>query len=305
MVRGLGVTVNKYENRIKKQIKHNRFLAALFFVPIRIRRFIWKIHKDYLESKFMFSIGSMEYGTVAIRAPRFGDIFEFDIRSDILKRIVVYGEYEFEHLEIIEKYIQPDKDMLDIGANIGLYTVFFARRIAKDKHVLAIEPAPNALRLLERNLQRNGVANSAILFNGVASNVAGNCTVKVIPGKEEYSTLGRNINQAQVHNRSAIEIEVPGETIDRLVQQFELIPGFIKIDTEGAEYLVLSGAEKTLKKYHPVILAELVDKYLANFGHSASRVVNFLNSCGYKVVDIATDETPLFPFEGEILAIVQ
>jgi hypothetical protein len=65
----------------------------------------------------------------------------------------------------------------------------------------------------------------------------------------------------------------------------------------------LSGAEKMLRKHHPVILAELVDKYLAKFGHSAFQVVTLLNECGYKVVDIATDEMPLFPFDGEILAV--
>lgn len=295
--------MTKFANRLKARIRHNRLLSALFYAPITIRHFFLELRTKKLENAYQNLLRFIEHGTVAARVPGFGYVFEFDIRSDILKRIVILGEYEQKLLEIVGKYVKPEMNVLDIGANIGLYTVLFAKKIASGRRVLAVEPTPNALRLLERNLQNNGVTDAVVVYEGVAADKAGKHIIKTIPGKEEYSTLGDRIHHAYLRNLSHVDMEVPGETIDHLVEKFGITPGFIKIDTEGAEFSALSGAEKTLKGYHPVILAELADKHLTNFGHSARQVVDLLIKCGYEVIDVATGEPPLHPFEGEILAL--
>lgn len=296
---------DKLASRFKERIKHNNFLYLVFYIPIHVRRFLLSLRTRYAEKDYQSVMQAIIYGTVAVYVEGFGGVFEFDARSEILKRIILYREYEKENLNIIDTHLDLDKDVLDIGANVGLFSVYFAKKISQGCHVLAIEPTINASGLLEKNLQNNNVADSVIVYKGVASNVAGIYNLKVIAGKEEYSTLGGNINQTHVHDYLPEEISVSGNTVDRLVDKYGLIPGFLKIDTEGAEYLVLQGSEMTLRAYHPAILAEVMDNYLINFGHSASQVVDFLRQLGYRVVDISTDEPPLFPFNGEILAIAE
>lgn len=275
----------------------------MLYIPICIRHFLLFLREQYANKNYKSIMGSIAYGTVAVPVEDYDGIFEFDVRSEILQRIILYRTYEEENLDIVNTNLNLDKDVIDIGANVGLFSVYFAKKISSGRRVLAIEPTPNALFLLDKNLQKNNVSNSVIVYKGVASNTVGIHKLKVITGKEEYSTLGNNINQTHVHDHLPEEISVPGNTIDNLVDEYRLIPGFIKIDTEGAEYLVLQGSEITLRNYHPVILAEVMDDYLVNFGFSASKVVDFLRKLGYSVVDISTDEPPLFPFNGEILAI--
>jgi FkbM family methyltransferase len=299
------VMMDKLASRLKERIKHNNFLYPVFYIPIYVRRFLLSLRAQYVEKDYQSFMHAIIYGTVAVYVEGFGGVFEFDARSEILKRIILYREYEKENLNIVDAHLNLDKDVVDIGANVGLFSVYFAKKISHERRVLAIEPTPNASGLLEKNLQNNNVANSVIVFNGVASNAAGIYNLKVIAGKEEYSTLGGNINQTHVHDHLPEEISVPGSTVDKLVDEYGLTPGFIKIDTEGAEYLVLQGSEMTLRACHPVILAEVMDNYLTNFGHSATQVVYFLIQLGYRVVDISTDELPLFPFNGEILAIAE
>jgi hypothetical protein len=92
--------------------------------------------------------------------------------------------------------------------------------------------------------------------------------------------------------------------VDNLVERYRLHPGFIKIDTEGAELLVLRGALKTLQQEHPVILFELSDRLLASLNSSSEQVIVLLRECGYRLMN-ADDlkGTISFPFEGSILAL--
>jgi FkbM family methyltransferase len=293
----------RLQQRLAKRVKQNRYLHSAFYIPLKARRFLQSMRAGLVERRYRSIVGSMAYGTVAVPLNDFGGVFELDIRSDILKRIILEGEYEKDHLSLVEEYLDSDRDVIDIGANCGLFSVFFAKHVAPGRRVLAIEPTPNALRLLGANLQGNSVADSVIVYRGVAASAPGVYDMKVVAGKEEYSTLGGSISPTQVQRRMPEELAVPGNTVDALVEELGLVPGFIKIDTEGAEYLVLQGAQTTLRLHQPVILSELVDDYLVHFGHSARQVVEFLSILGYTVKDVSTDEPPVFPFTGHVLAV--
>ena len=297
--------MNRIANRIRARILHSRLLSAIFYLPIKVRRFFLERRTRHLEKAYLDLMRYTESGTVTAHVPGFGYALEFDVRSDILKRIVILGEYEKSLLEIVDEHLRPELDVLDIGANVGVYTVYFARKIGTGRRVLAIEPMPDTLNLLKRNLSMHNLAGSIIVYEGVAAEKAGRSLITSIPGKEEYSTLGDHLGLISAGNVPRVELEVVGETVDDLVERYNLTPGFMKLDIEGAEYLALAGAKTTLKKYHPVIMAELVDKYLARFGHSAKDVVDLLLGSGYHVMDVATGEPPLHPFDGEILALAK
>ena len=223
-------------------------------------------------------------------------------RSDLFARVVVDGEYEPRLARTFAQFIDPHRDIVDVGANIGFYSVLGARRNA-DRRVLAVEPNPEALRRLRTNIERNSIAERVIVFEGVAGAAPGVAELHVIDGMEEYSSVGA-IAHASVARKATRTIPVAVETIDRLVEIHRLQPGLIKIDVEGAEGLVLAGAERTLNRLKPTLLAEFSPALLAKMGTDPARLLATLRGAGYRVVDAENEATdPLLRDYGDILCL--
>ena len=116
--------------------------------------------------------------------------------------------------------------------------------------VLAVEAAPAAARLLRLNVLRNGLDNIQ-LFAGAAAEADGGRTLHTIDGLEEYASLAAIVHPSAA-GATERRVEVPARTLDSLVQEHSLQPALLKIDVEGAEGLVLSGAKQLLAKSRPI-----------------------------------------------------
>ena len=120
---------------------------------------------------------------------------------------------------------------------------------------------------------------------------------------EEYSRLG-HIAHRWTEGKKYESIDVSGDTIDNLVINYNLNPGFIKVDVDGAEYLVFSGAMETIKKYRPIILSELSDNMMTLLGNRSEDVIQMLREFNYKIINALNVNISLrSPFKGNILAI--
>ena len=292
----------KYQ-KIKSFIKSNRIIYSLLFPLLYFR----KISSKLLDYEFNRSYDSffkvVVEGSLVLKMPDFRGSFEIDYRSHILKIILRYKNYEPNLVRLLEKHVDPSKDAIDVGANIGLFTVLLSKLISENNRVLSIEPSPTALTYLYRNLIRNNVKNSVIAYEGVAINKVDHCKLNVIPGMEEYSSLGQMVHP-HIKDSNYIQIDVKGEPIDDMVNFYSIAPGFIKVDTEGAEYLVFSGALKTIQEYKPIIVSEIEDRLLSSFGDNSGKVLNLLRENGYKIINANKPEEPIdIHFNGEILAI--
>lgn len=181
--------------------------------------------------------------------------------------------------------------------------MLFAQLLEEGQRVLAVEPAPGALCYLRENLTANGIEDKVIVFAGVVAEVEGKMKIHIIADLEEYSSVG-GIVHPNAQCRDATVVEVDANTVDNLVVENGLEPGLIKIDTEGAEYSVLLGAEVTLQRNRPVVLAELSDILLANTDRSVDDIVSFLEGCDYRVVDAADSRQVVrSPFVGDVVAL--
>jgi hypothetical protein len=96
-------------------------------------------------------------------------------------------------------------------------------------------------------------------------------------------------------------IDINGETIDNLVNKYNLKPGILVINVEGAENQVLKGSIETLKKYRPTIISELDDNLLKEQNSDSREIIKLLSSLGYNVLD-CKGSAPSFPFAGNIIA---
>jgi len=245
----------------------------------------------------------VEDGSLVVRISEFGGSFEMDAHSESLKRAMLNTLDGPERTEFVARQVPPGKDVVDVGASVGTYTMVFCRAISDGNKVLSVEPTPRSNRYLRRNIQRNGFSDSVIVFEGLAADARRSYQLNVIPGMEDYSSLGEIVHPS-IRGKSFELIEVQGDTVDNLVARFDLVPGLIKIDAEGAEFLVLSGASKTLETHKPVILSELSDLMLGTFGHTAKMVIDLLEKAGYEVSDVnRPGKSVTLPFHGDIIAV--
>lgn len=280
----------------KKFIKSNKVLSSVILPIFNVRS--RNRNKNRIAFEKIFS--NIVEGSLTVTVENIPGEFEIDARSHILKRILLKKDYEPEIVNHILTNINPTKDAINIGSNIGLFTNLLANNINNNCKVLAIEPTPNAYKYLRRNIERNGNNSKTIAYNGIASDKVGTYSLNVIKGNEEYSSLGDIIHSA-TKGKQYNKIEVIGDTVDNLINKYNLNPGIIVIDVEGAENHVLNGAIETLKKYHPIIISELDDSLLTNQNSSSVQVIKLLNDLNYEVID-SENHVPVYPFSGNIIA---
>lgn len=223
-----------------------------------------------------------------ISVAEFDGKFSLAAGSHLFRRIVRDGQYEPALTERCRELLDRNRDVVDVGANVGFHTVMFSKAVA-GRRVLAVEPMPAAVGRLRKNIERNGVTSKVVVFEGVVSNAEGTVTINSVPGLEEYSSLGVMAHPS-IAGMSIETRQVTARTLDQLIEEHGLDCGFLKIDVEGVEHLVLEGGQRTLLQHRPVILAELSDPLLRRNGSSAKMIVNMLQSLRYEVTD------PVYPY---------
>lgn len=244
----------------------------------------------------------VEGGEMQIYIPELEHAFYIDLRSDNLQRLLMVPAYETHVVNLVRAHLTPSVDFIDVGANVGFLTLFASEIIGENRHVLAIEPTPRALELLRRNIASYRRESKIIIIEGVATaEPVDTVPIHVVEGKEEYSSVN-GIHHVAVEKEKSTTFNVKGHRVDDLVEQHNLKPGFIKVDTEGHEDAVFEGALRTIKTHSPVILTELSDRLLAHSG-GARGVIQKLEALDYRVADAENLSRKIrFPFEGEIIA---
>jgi FkbM family methyltransferase len=270
---------------------------------LRVRHQLFN-RTSQLDSALRELLGNVVSGTLVVKVRDLPGEYELDIRSHILHLILLTKVYEPEITAQLRQHMPAERDVIDVGANAGLFTVLLAGLLSPGRRLLAVEPTPNAQQLLRSNIRRNGCEQSVVVFEGVASDQEGVAEIVTIPGKEEYSSLRGIVHGAAIGDAQPTTMAVRSARLDDLVREHRLSPGLIKIDTEGAEYLVLGGAREILGNHRPIIITELDDALLKPFGHTSGQVVELLQERRYRVLNVR-DMAPIttFPFSGNAIAL--
>jgi FkbM family methyltransferase len=287
---------------LRKYIKRTPLLFCIFSPFIYFRKFILFLMDRIFSFIYLSILSPISRGSLFVQLKEFEGEFEIDIRSHILRTVLKDKTYEQELAMIIRQHINPNKDAIDVGANIGFYTVLCSKLISQNQRVLAIEPAPEAIEYLNKNIANNNCSN-VIIYKGMAIEKSQSCQLRVIPGMSEYSSVG-SISHKAVNGIRSTLVTVSGETIDSLVERYQLSPGLIKMDIEGGENSALIGAIATLQKYKPVILLEVSNDFLEAQGSSSKSIEMLLLKNNYKVLNAEDNFSSIkHPLNGEILAI--
>jgi FkbM family methyltransferase len=161
------------------------------------------------------------------------------------RSIDFYGEFSHEETKAFAQFLKPGMTVIDIGANIGAHTLYFAQAVGPAGRVTAFEPQPVIHRLLCANLALNDIANVRPLQMGV--------------GQENGRAFVPALDYAQVGNFGGVALAKQGtEQVTVIsIDSLELERcDFIKVDVEGMEEDVLAGAAATIARCRPVLYVE-------------------------------------------------
>ena len=265
-----------------------------------VKRYFIRRGYQQFDRKFDDVMRLVRSESLDIQLDAFKGVFAVGTETLMIRHILKEGGYETELTELIYEKLDPSKDVVDIGANVGMFSVLFSKSIEPDKKVLCVEPSASVLKRLYHNLKRNECTN-VFVHEGALGRESSSAVLHVVPGKEEYSSL-QPLEHKHIRNEDAIEEEVQVVPLDVLIVQYGLNPGFIKMDVEGAEFEVLKGAREVIKRYKPILLSEMDNALLKRFGTNVNEVVEFLEALDYKVVDARTGGPALGGFSDNILA---
>lgn len=229
----------------------------------------------------------------------------FDFTQSICRAeldLILENDPEKEEINYINNLLTQlggNGSILDIGANVGLFTLSFYQKNHNYTYHL-FEPVPSTFKALEKTIALNNISiDSVKLYNIGMSNIAGSFDF-YIPASNEAASLVANTDEFY-RKRSDIwgtytgndEIDVVKCKVcklDDFVEENKIDNiKFIKIDVEGNEKAVLEGAKNTICKYMPIIYAELLRKHAKRFNYHPNDVIEFMRQLKYKCYTIKNE----------------
>ena len=190
----------------------------------------------------------------------------------------IRDKIELKLTKFLIKNLSSEDVFYDIGANFGFYT-YLALEFCKEVHVF--EPLEECIHSLKMNLQN---VNNVFLNECALSDKEGLINIYIPKKLYGLSTIKSNL----LTSKDITIREVFSTTLDKYIyEQKHTPPTFVKIDVEGAEFEILTGATKFLNENSPIISLEVWSK--TNNGELSMKAVNFLRNLGYKSYFIKDD----------------
>jgi FkbM family methyltransferase len=180
-------------------------------------------------------------------------------------------------------FLQPGSVVIDVGANLGEWTVPFARKVGAAGRVLAIEPAPRSAAALESTLAANALAQVEIIRCAIGDrDGTAQLAMPVVTSARADTGTARIGSICAGHDA----LRVPLRRLDSLAAERDLARlDLIKIDVEGHERRVLDGATASLDRHRPTLVVET--------GHEAegdrTAIHDRLAGLGYRMLGILLD----------------
>jgi FkbM family methyltransferase len=187
--------------------------------------------------------------------------------------------YEPHVTAVFRDHVRRGMHVLDIGANIGYYTMMSASLVGPSGSVTAIEPNADSVRLLEASRRANSFANVTV-FQVAAGREPGLLVL--------HGSYGNVMTSAAPAEATALinSTTVQSFRVDDLIPRDRNID-FLKIDVEGAEYNALLGASLLIKRCHPTIVSEFSPSTMPGIsGVDGRQYLRFLLDFGYTIAII-------------------
>ncbi len=211
-----------------------------------------------------------------------------DLGDEGVSRPCLTGTFEPAETGFVRSVLKPGQSFIDIGANIGWFTILAARIVGPAGHVTAFEPRPTTGGRLRMSVAENGFRHVDVRLVALGA-ASGRMTVAtLIAARNPGGTwlLATSFLEGAWHKGyERFEVDV--------VRLDDVAPArcdLLKIDIEGAEYLALSGGAGTIRRLRPIIICEINPQALRKVSElSAAELVRFVEAWGYRAHAIQAD----------------
>lgn len=214
------------------------------------------------------------------------------LKRHYLRKLKGRDKSEEPELGILHWFVRDGDSVIDVGANIGIYTAPLSRLVGPDGIVHSFEPVPRTFELLSYNVRGLQITNVKLFNLGLSD--CDRCATLEIP---RYASGGCNLYRAYVSQdgsrkgaRNVVRAQV--KKLDDVLAHEERQIAFIKIDVEGHEREVLEGARNVIIRSMPVIQVEISGDRATMMHHPVFR---WLFRSGYR----------FFRFDGDVLRRVE
>jgi FkbM family methyltransferase len=184
--------------------------------------------------------------------------------------------------------------ILDVGAQVGLYSMLAARHIGADGRVFAFEPSPDTVALLRRHLTNNAMTDRVEIVQAAVGPEEGEVTF-YMAGTHPCNTLA----PTTVDPVKLTPVKVKAITVDGFCRQRQLKPTILKIDVEGWELQVLRGATEVVQDPALTICVEMHPYAWESAGYTAADFTSFVEANGFDIVPLTGQSSPLTEY-GEV-----
>lgn len=201
----------------------------------------------------------------------------------------IYDNWERESLEIetIKKIVSEGDTVIDIGANIGFYTLILAQIVGEKGRVYAVEPHPISVSLLRKNIEANNYMNVTIIEKAFSNEIKEG--ILYLNNQLSASSLGE---LDETYNKS---IQIGIDTLDNFFEDIKI--NFIKIDVEGFEGNVIEGGKEIIENNDLKIITEINPPALESSGYGQENYLKLLKQMGFNLNYIDEDNNKLIPIE--------
>lgn len=186
--------------------------------------------------------------------------------------------HEKTSVDIVKKEVKQGDIVIDVGANIGYYTLLFAKLVGPTGHVYSFEASPKNCKILQKNIEANNYKNVTLIQKAV-SNKDEQISFYTSPKHTSENFLFKP-------NIAHEEIKIQAVTLDNYFENQNKID-FMKIDIAGAESLALERMDSILKRNNNMkIIQEWWPNAIRKHGKEPDKHLNYLIKLGYKIYEI-------------------
>jgi FkbM family methyltransferase len=201
--------------------------------------------------------------------------------------LLQWGVYEKEETNLFKKLVKKGMTVVDVGANIGYYTLLAARLTGDDGRVFAFEPDPQNFALLSKNVALNGCENVVAVQKAISNESE---RAKLFLDKTNLGA--HSLSEANVQIDNTITVDVT--SLDDFFKNSNCKIDVIKMDVQGLEVKVLEGMVDTIDaNENLVILTELWPLGLKNAGSSAEVFLEKLAEGGFTLYRVGQNIEPI------------
>lgn len=205
------------------------------------------------------------------------------------RSVALSGVFEPATTDLVTTFVSPGMYVLDIGANIGYYTLLLARAVGPQGRVWAFEPTAALQQDLKWHVVANGFADRVVIVPVGLSDHEGRADIAIdnISATLHWAEDGppNRVETIDLRRLDAVAADLGIEKLD-----------FVKIDIDGHEFHLLKGAEQILREHRPTMVMEMAQSSLHVAATDVRELARLIHAMGYSICDERTRR----PFPSEM-----